>query len=412
MTRRSVIGAVAVALAALAVATACSGGSTGKSSSPGTAATGSKATGQPLRFGFVNMEGGAVSLPEVRVGAEVGVDYVNGKLGGVGGRPLAMVRCDVDGSPEKSIDCANKMVEAKVAFVREGVDLSSDAMLPILSSAGIPLIGHIAFGARQLTDAHAFFLGIPTTAGALAPLKHYADAGKKSLSFLVADVPGVRVLPLLLAPYAVSFGVNPNVTFYDEVRPDWNVLVAKAMASKPDVIGVPLATENDCTAFITAARAAGFKGELFAGSCSTFISALGSKATGVVTLFDRWRPEAMADAPPAKQAELRTFLDAAQAAGKSRQAVGLAPATFADTVDLAHILSTINGAVDGPAVEAAIKATKKLDGFLGPGLTCDGSIWKGQNGCSSSVVFYQVQADGKMQALGKDFVDVSGLTGG
>jgi branched-chain amino acid transport system substrate-binding protein len=142
------------------------------------------------------------------------------------------------------------------------------------------------------------------------------------------------------------------------------------------------------------------------------MSALGTKGAGVVTLFDRWRPEALADAPPAKQAELRTFLNATRAAGKSKQAVGLAPATFADTVDLARILSTSKGPIDGPAVEAALKSTKNLEGFLGPTLTCDGSIWKGQNGCSSSVVFYEAQADGKMRALGKDFIDVSNLTGG
>jgi branched-chain amino acid transport system substrate-binding protein len=404
-----VIGVVAVAAAILTVLAACSG-SGGNSTNSGASAN--APGGQPIRAGFVNMEGGAVSLPEVRLGAEIGADYVNTKLGGVRGRPLTYLRCDVDGSPERSIDCANKMVEAKVPLVRLGVDVSSDAMLPILTSAGIPLVGHIAFGPQQLTNPHAFFLGIPTTAGALAPLKHYADAGKKSVAFVVADVPGVRVLPLLLAPYAASYGVNPTVSFYDQTRPDWNVLVTKAMASKPDVIGVPLATENDCTAFITAAQAAGFRGELFAGSCSTFMSALGAKAAGVVTLFDRWRPEALADAPPAKQTELWIFLDAASAAGKTKQVVGLAPATFADTVDLARILSTITGRIDGPAVEAAIKATKNLDGFLGPSLTCDGSIWKGQNGCSSSVVFYQAQADGTMRALGKDFVDVSSLTGG
>jgi branched-chain amino acid transport system substrate-binding protein len=405
-----------VALLALIGLAACSGGGSGGGGGSSTSGSGSAASnparGEPLRVGFVNMEGGALSLPEVRIGAEVGARYVNDQLGGVAGRPITYLRCDVDGSPEKSIDCANKMVEAKVAFVREGVDVAGDAMLPILSSAGIPLVGHVAFGPKQLTDPDAFFLGVATPAGALAPLQHFAQAGKHSISFLVADLPGARVLPLFVAPVASKLGMKVSSAFYPPASPDWTVLVAGAMAERPDVIAVPLATEDDCLGFLRAARAAGYGGSLFAGSCSTFATTLGHDAAGVVTYSDRWRPEASADAPGQARAQLKTFTDAMGAAGQSRSAVGLAPLMFGDTVDLTHILSGVQGTLDGRAVATVLRAIRDFESFAGPPVSCDGSAWKGENGCSRSVRFFEAQGDGTMRALDKDFVDVSTLAGG
>jgi branched-chain amino acid transport system substrate-binding protein len=414
----TVVALLGVALLGVALA-ACSGGGSGTGSGGGgPTGTGqargarNPARGEPLQVGFVNMEVGAQSLPELRIGAEVGATYVNEQLGGIAGRPVTYLRCDVEASPAAAIDCANKMVEAKVAFVREGVDVAGDAMLPILSSAGIPLVGHVAFGPKQLTDPDAFFLGVPTPAGALAPLQYFAGTGRHSVAFVVADLPGARALPLFIAPVAAKLGLAVTSAFYPPDSPDWNVLVAAAMAHRPDVIAVPLATENDCTGFVRAARGAGYAGGLFAGSCSTFVTSVGHDAAGVVTYSDRWRPEASADAPEPTRSELQTFVDAMKSAGQSRSAVGLAPLAFGDTIDLARILSAVEGPLDGRSVAAALHATRDFDTFAGPAITCDGSAWKGENGCSRSVLFFEAQADGTMRALSKDFVDVSTLAGG
>src|SRR5580765_5807278 len=56
---------------------------------PVTSAAG-PATGQPVKIGFVNLEGGAVSLPELRIGAQTAASYLN-QHGGVKGRPLEIV---------------------------------------------------------------------------------------------------------------------------------------------------------------------------------------------------------------------------------------------------------------------------------------------------------------------------------
>src|SRR5918995_3732178 len=82
-----------------------------------TSTSAAEPTGEPITIGFVNSEGGAFSVPELRVGNEVAAEYVNSHLGGVAGRPLEVVRCATDGSPESSIDCANQLVESGAVAV-------------------------------------------------------------------------------------------------------------------------------------------------------------------------------------------------------------------------------------------------------------------------------------------------------
>lgn len=151
MRRISLLVALVLAL----VAAGCSddGSESDGSSSPTTAATtdettattaaGNPATGDPIVIGFINNEGGAFSVPELRVGSEVAETYINEQLGGVNGRPIEVDRCATDGTPESAIDCVNGFIERGVVAVIEGTDLGADAVLPLLTDAGIPMLGHV-----------------------------------------------------------------------------------------------------------------------------------------------------------------------------------------------------------------------------------------------------------------------------
>ena len=63
--------------------------------------------------------------------------YINSVMGGVNGRPIDIVNCDSDGSPEKNISCANNFVQAHVVAVVDGWDQGMNSEYPILHSAGI-----------------------------------------------------------------------------------------------------------------------------------------------------------------------------------------------------------------------------------------------------------------------------------
>ena len=100
---------------------------------------------EPVTFGFHNLEGGAVSLPEIRHGFEEGIRYVNEELGGINGHPIEIESCNLDLTPESSVNCANQFVEAGVDVAVQGVDVAADAALPVLKQAGIAEIALAAF---------------------------------------------------------------------------------------------------------------------------------------------------------------------------------------------------------------------------------------------------------------------------
>ena len=71
--------------------------------------------GETITIGYVNNEERRFSLPEFRIGGEVAVDAIN-KAGGVNGATIKLVECNADGTPEGSVNCANKFVDAKVTW--------------------------------------------------------------------------------------------------------------------------------------------------------------------------------------------------------------------------------------------------------------------------------------------------------
>ncbi|MEU6091721.1 ABC transporter substrate-binding protein [Streptomyces sp. NPDC047085] len=399
--RRPLMGA---ALSALALTmTAC--GSSGSDSTSDAPAAG--ASGKPITVGYVNMEGGALSFPDVRIGAEAGVRYVNTELNGVNGRPLKLMRCDVDGTPEKSIDCANKFVEAKVAFVFQGIDPGVDAMLPILKSAGIPITGHSADAPGQQADANAMAFGTAAPASLSAPLKFYSQQGVRSYAFVLPEAPwGHAIADKVLKPASAALGMKPKVLFTDAANPDWSSLVATAMAGKPDMIGGPVLTDEQCAGFVGALKNAGYRGKVFGGTCtSAFAKAIGNEAAaGVVTFSDMWRADGAESAPAAKQKEIKVFEKGMKAAGKPDTLNVFAEAPFSDAVNLARILSTIKGEITGPAVLDALKKTKDFDLFLGPVVTCDGTAWPGQSNCGNSILFYENQPEGGVKVVSDGYL--------
>jgi branched-chain amino acid transport system substrate-binding protein len=411
-----IIGTAIVAV--LGITAACSGDGTttaGSSSDLGeTTATsaGTRATGEPIKIGFVNSEGGAFSVPELRVGNEVAEGYINEQLGGVDGRPLQVSRCTTDGSPEASIDCANQLVEQGVVAVVEGTDLGGDAMLPILADAGVPLVGHVQFGPGRMFDDNSYYFGAAALAYGAAALQFYADEGAQSISWFLPDEPSSHAFTdSVLEPTSEQLGLEYNTVYYDPASPNWAVLAATAVSDAPDVSGSIAATDAQCAEMIGALRQAGYQGRILAASCVGLYDALGDDAVGVDTDADHWHPGDVSSAPADKQTELEEYAAVMRDAGHEDLIAGNAIITFADMINLSRIMATIDGPIDGTAVAGALRATKDFDSYVGPTISCDRSVIPGNSACSADLLFFQVQDDGSVEAVTDDYVDVTGLLG-
>jgi branched-chain amino acid transport system substrate-binding protein len=405
-------------LVGLGTAVACSDDDTTSSGSESdlgdTTATsaGTEATGEPIAVGFVNSEGGAFSVPELRVGNEVAEDYINTRLGGVEGRPLQVTRCATDGSPEASIDCANQFVEAGVVAVVEGTDLGGDAMLPILADAGIPLVGHVQFGPARMFDENSTYFGAAALAYGAAALQFYADEGAESVTWFLPDEPSSHAFTDgSLEPTSEALGIDYTTVYYDPASPNWAVLAATAVAEDPDVSGSIAATDAQCAEMIGALRDAGYQGRILAASCVGLYDALGDDAVGVDTDADHWHPGDLDSAPAAKQAELEEYGAVMRDAGHEDLIAGNAVISFADLINLTRIMATIDGPIEGTSVAGALRATTDFDSYVGPTISCDRSVLPGNSACSTGLLFFQVQDDGSVEAITDDYVDVTGLLG-
>ena len=396
--------------ASSAATTAAGGATTAAGGAATTAGSVAPATGDPIILGFTNLEGGAISLPEVRIGAEQGIAYVNDKMGGVASRPLKLIRCDVDGSPEKSVDCGNKFVEGKAVAVFEGVDVGADAMLPILRDAKIPLFGFVPYGPQQRTASDiAVFLGTAVPAYGAAELQNSANQGRKKLRLFLADLPSSHAYDeSVLQPTAKLLGLDVKIIYYDAANADWNALATTALADQPDESGSPSAQEADCLGFIQGLRSAGFAGPIFGAACNQFITALGDQGVGVQTYSEYWIPSVPDAAPPAAQAELKEYEDQMTASGNKDKIDGFAGFTFAAAVNFGRAMKQyLKGDPTGPNILAALKSVKDMDGFLHGKLTCDGTAWKGETSCGTTVLIYEVLKGGGRKLVSNGFIDAS-----
>lgn len=361
-----------------------------------TATTAAAPAGDAIKVGFLNQEKGAVAFPDFGSGARAAREHLN-EAGGVGGRQLEFVECLTDGSPESSIDCANQFAEEDVAAVLQGIDFGSDAAMPILETAGIPLVGHTAFGTAQSISADAFFLGAALPAYGVAPLQVMADdLGADSAVYLGSDTKLNRAfVDSAIAPAAETAGIELTPIFYPAGNASFSTVLTSALAKKPDVI-FTTAPDPDCIGIVKAAKTLGFGGTLFAGSCSAFIAADPASADGVFTSSDLWEPEAAEQAPAEKAEQLATYVETMRAKAP-RYVDTFAQDTFASTMDLAAILGGIDGEVTADSARRALQATSGLDGFMGQELTCDGRQWPGQpSACGNGIIVYRVDGDARV----------------
>jgi branched-chain amino acid transport system substrate-binding protein len=402
----------------IGVLAACGSSSTASSSSttsaPGSA-TGSVvpavASGTPIKIAFRSLEGGSVSLPEIRIGFEEGVKYVNEVLGGVDGHPLEVSYCKVDATPEKAIDCANKAVEDNVVLSVQGADPSADAALPILSEAGIAEVSIAALGPKQQADVgNSFVLSNPAPASNLAAVLALKNAGASKVRFFQNDDASARFNnDTYVKPTGEKVGVDADTIYYTSGNIDWTSLVASAQSAGADGIGVLIASEPDCTGMMTAAQQLGFQGAILAGNCKDFVEVVGAdNAEGVLTFGDLYPSDVVDSAPPEKAAEVTAFVDQMNAGGHEDLLTGFGSQAFSEAVTVRDMLSQIQQGSNLTASDI-LTGMPKTHGqrFMGSSYICDGTAWAGTSTCMNSILVLQQTADGGREVVGDGYLDLS-----
>ncbi len=370
------------------------------------------AEGDPIPVGFVNLEGGAISLPEIRVGFEEGVAYVNEELGGVNGRPLEIVQsCNSDVTPESSVNCANQMVEADVAVVFQGVDAAADAGLPIYQDAGLAQM--IVFGvspALNAAEGDAFAFIWATEEGVAASLRAQQELGADRVVLGQADTPAARGLGESLIPdIADELGVDVEIVYYPP-EVDWATFAQTILANDPEGITFPAITDQDCLGMVPAMKAAGWDGPLHAGSCNIMLSVLdGETLDGVVTHAEYIWPSMVDENTPQSVLDQIDAYERYVGAANEEYVGGFSTLGFALAVFGAEALDDIDGEITAESVRAGLPNAEGTVFFSEVPFDCSGDAWPGTSSCRGGMIFTEINADATRTEFPWSPVDVADL---
>lgn len=356
------------------------------------------ATGDAIKVGVIN-EGGGDTVNQqsenTLAGIEIAAEYVNEYLGGIAGHPIEIVACGNKNTPAGAVDCANQLVEQKVAFYIQPYSGFEGDIVPILTGAGIPMINASSSSNAGLTTPGAFSLtsGYVGTLGAMA-IDSKAQ-GITKFRMLVTDVPAATGAAKALGGMTFgNQGVDYDIVTVPLGTADFTPMLQAAQAAGADAIGIT-GDATFCSAALQAYKTLGLTAQLYPISVCldpTVIESSGDVLEGARVAGLRvpdTEDEAIFNAAVAKF-------------GDSSLEVNLAGGVadgYAAMLSAARVFTGYTGEVDNASILAQVKAAKDVPIPFTDGLTftCDGTaISILANICSAQFAMADVAADGTL----------------
>lgn len=372
-------------------------------------------TGEVIRVGYVNNEGGNISLPELRIGGEVAINVIN-EAGGIHGAMIEPIICLSDGTPESAINCAIKLIEEDVDMAYMGVELGSEAAFGLWVDAGIPYVSSHSWGRTERNSPGAFLLHVATGAFAVGPAKTFSELGIDHIAVLVQDSStALDFLDNIIAPVLEHYGIEMERIVVDIASPDWTAAIAAAQSAGVEGMMGQL-DEFGCIGMVGSADKSGFDKPIFAGSCTLYIDVLGSAAIGTYTQGDQWVPWVAEFAPPEIQERLAEYADHMTAAGHEQLIEGFGIAPYGAWREIEFILETIEGPITSESITDAFTNAGETPGWFGPNLRCGLAPWPPESShCMSHIMVWQVVEadDGSLRRIvvGDGLFDAYELSG-
>jgi branched-chain amino acid transport system substrate-binding protein len=398
---------LALLMAGSLLAAACGGDDDDSSASDTTAktavTTAKAATGEPIKIGFVDMEDGPLAQPVIGKAAEAARQYVNDTLGGINGRPLEFDKCSTSGAPDASAKCANQMVADKVPVAYQGLDFGNDALHPILKAAGIPWTGQEPFTPTDYQDGW-FFSGSQVSYALGAGIYLRDELKPKQVTIISYNLPtATSAIEKYFRPAMEASGAKVSVVNADFGAPDMSVPVGAAIATKPDVM-IFFMADADCTHIITAANQLGYKGAIIAGNCGSFVKDAGAAGEGVYALADVYSADDLSKAPKQAADDVNAYVAAMKKYAPDVDLNVFSQFVFAGVVNLATVLSTIEGDITPASVTTALDATKDVHAFMGDTFSCAGELTDlAPSVCGGDILVLRAKG-GKLQQLTDKFL--------
>jgi branched-chain amino acid transport system substrate-binding protein len=370
------------------------------------------AEGEAIKVGHINQEDVPIgSYPEVRLGAEAAVEFINAELGGVDGRPIELVECIANFSVEGSQACAQEMVQAGVVAVTGGLDIMSGGSIPILEQNGIPYVGGIPVNFDEMQSPLSFQFSGGSPGAMTAFASDAIEQGQETVAVVYAEFAPVESAARYGIDLLNDAGVNVAEVSYPIVATDLLPVVSEAAQSDPDAI-LMFAADAACVRSMQTLRDLEVDADLYmVGSCAApaILEEAGDAAEG--TVFSIEGPfldmdTGVVDGPLYAEAARRYGPDGYQA-----QSAGTV--TFRSIMNLWVALNEIGAADLTPeAVASWFRERVDQPSFDGHPYTCDGTQVPGLPAlCAPQQVLIRFE-DGTMVQHSEGWIDVPEILSG
>jgi branched-chain amino acid transport system substrate-binding protein len=246
-TRVQILAVVAVLAVAGAACSSSSKSSKVSSPSPtaGSSSTVAAPTGTPVGLGLVTPDTGAGNLKPEGDGFEAFVAYANAELGGFGGRPGSVVRCDYANDAGKVADCARKAADDKGQIAATGAGRFADVIVNAVGAASdpMPYVCPALNRPAEGTATNAFCLYAGSPMGYFASLSYMKTKGYKTGYLTTADSDAGHATGSIVDRMAKALGMTIKASYYATAQSDFLPVAQAAVAAKPDFVlvgaGVP-----------------------------------------------------------------------------------------------------------------------------------------------------------------------------
>lgn len=364
-----------------------------------------RATGDPVRIGFINVEGGSVtSLPQVREAAEAVTAYANEHLGGLGGRPIELVVCKDLSDGASGVACANEFIQNDVVAVVQGLITSEDPVTTVVN-AGIPWVGSVNDPANLLND-HVFVLNATGLAIFGVLTKEALDRGYERAMFVVPDQPVAnQAVEALLRPMLDNAGIELEFSPVPPGAPDPTPQIAAGLAADPDVVWVVGPTPFCASALPIVVSSSGGDLPIYVNDSCTTPEVIDDVPNGV-TSFATYVPGASDEETALYEAVMEEYAEGVELSGSTSfgyfSLLGLIRA----------VAAAAPSEITAQSVTDAMRAAKDVPLPLmdGKTFTCDGTAIPGFSAVCGTAYIAATVNDGKL--TDPRLVDPAGLYDG
>jgi branched-chain amino acid transport system substrate-binding protein len=217
------------------------------------------ASGDPYKIGYASQD---LLLPDATVGAKAAVAYINAELGGIAGRPIQMVECQVN-SPEDGARCGAQFAnDPSIHVVVVGAIAVGTPDLYKAVNGKVTVIVSNAFSTEDFVTpaAVSYTSGLPGVLGGMAQFVG-TDLKAKTVAVLLGDTPGGRAAVAgTLKPVFDAAGVTMKPVFIPAAAtaPDVASALTAAGVSKTDVVFIATPVGN-CIEVYDALKTSGDK---------------------------------------------------------------------------------------------------------------------------------------------------------